>query len=50
MPIFDDIPRADVGPQEHGEPAFAYLNRSGRREADRVRRLVDEWLSRYPVP
>ena len=49
MTIFDDIPRPDVGPPEHGEPAFAYLNRSGRPEADRVRRLVEEWIARYPA-
>ena len=49
MSIFADISRPDVGPPEHGEPGFPYLNRSGRPEADRVRRLVDEWIARYPT-
>jgi hypothetical protein len=48
--IFDDIPRPDRGPPAHGEPAFGYLDRSGRPEADRVRQLVDQWLARYPAP
>ena len=49
MSIFDDVPRRpDLDPPMHGEPAFDYLNRSGRLEAQRVRQLVDEWLARYP--
>jgi hypothetical protein len=46
--IFDDIPRDDAGPPHQDETAFAYLNRSGRIEAQRVRELVDAWLGRYP--
>jgi hypothetical protein len=49
MPLFDDIPRPDTDVPSQHETAFAYLNRSGRQEAVRVRQLVDKWLTRYPA-
>jgi hypothetical protein len=49
MSAFDDIPRARVDPPNQDETAFAYLNASGRVEAVRVRRLVDNWFDRYPA-
>lgn len=49
MSIFDDIIRDSDEPPEQGEGLFAYLNRSNRLEAARVRDLVDDWLSRYPA-
>jgi hypothetical protein len=49
MSIFDDITRDDGGPPQQGEGLFTYLNRSNRPEAVRVRNLVDDWLSRYPI-
>jgi len=49
MTIFDSIPRDRSDPPHQHETAFAYLNRSGRAEADRVRQLVDAWLDRYPA-
>jgi hypothetical protein len=49
MPIFDDIPRPDSDVPDQHEAAFAYLNRSGRPEASRVRQLVEDWLARYPT-
>ena len=47
--LFDDIPRPDMGVHDQHETAFAYLNRSGRPEAARVRQLVENWLARYPA-
>ncbi|WP_419256045.1 hypothetical protein ACN2C6_19235 (plasmid) [Caulobacter sp. ErkDOM-YI] len=50
MPIvFDDIDRDHQGPPTAGETHFSYLNRSGRIEAERVRALVEDWISRYPA-
>lgn len=49
MSAFDAIPRGGSDPPHQNETAFAYLNRSGRPEAQRVRELVDAWLSRYPA-
>ena len=49
MTIFDDIPRDDADPPHQDETAFAYLNRSGRAEAAKVRALVDDWLASYPI-
>jgi hypothetical protein len=48
MTIFDDIPRADMGLPLPDETQFAYLNRSNRPVAERVRKLVDEWFTEYP--
>ena len=47
--VFDDIPRPDIDWPDQHEAAFAYLNRSGRPEAARVRQLVEDWLARYPA-
>jgi len=49
MTAFDDVPRQGRDPPQQDETAFAYLNRSGRAEAGRVRRLVDTWLDHYPL-
>ncbi len=49
MSAFDQIPRTDHRPPPPGEAAFAYLNRSARPEADRVRSLIDQWLAVYPA-
>lgn len=46
--LFDDIDRPDTDVPDHHEAAFAYLNRSGRPEASRVRRLIEDWLTHYP--
>lgn len=47
--VFDDIPRSDNGSPDQDETAFAYLNRSGRAEAARVRQLVNAWFAHYPA-
>jgi hypothetical protein len=48
MSIFDDIPRDDMETPPPDETHFAYLNRSGRAEAARVREKVDAWFAAYP--
>lgn len=48
MSIFDDIARENDQPRQEGEPLFSYPNKSSRPEAQRVRNLVDEWISEYP--
>ena len=49
MSIFDDIPREDQDLPHQDEAAFAYLNRSSRTEAIRVRQLLDFWVDHYPA-
>jgi hypothetical protein len=48
MFLFDDIRRTDMGPALHGEPNFAYLNRSARRPFTNVREVLEQWFLRYP--
>src|SRR5262249_12538465 len=48
MSIFDDLPRDDTGALPQDERQFAYLNRSARAEAARVREKVDAWFAAYP--
>jgi hypothetical protein len=48
MSIFDSIPRDDTEPLPPGESQFAYLNRSGRPEAARVRDKAETWFAGYP--
>lgn len=47
--IFDDIAHELDDPPQQDETAFAYLNRSGRAEAERVRQLVVRWFDHYPA-
>ncbi|HHT9135263.1 MAG TPA: hypothetical protein ACFYD2_10205 [Candidatus Avalokitesvara rifleensis] len=46
--LFDEIERSDTGPQLHSETDYAYLNRSARPDADRIRFVLEDWFSRYP--
>jgi hypothetical protein len=46
--VFDDIERDRGSPAKPGETHFSYLNRATRIEAERVRALVEDWISRYP--
>jgi hypothetical protein len=46
--VFDDIVREDMAVPLPVETQFAYLNRSARPGAARVRKLVDEWFAEYP--
>jgi hypothetical protein len=47
--LFDDVKRTDEGRAAHAEPEFSYLNRSAREDVARVRKVLEEWFSRYPV-
>ncbi|AZG75912.1 hypothetical protein [Methylocystis rosea] len=49
MSIFENIDQNNEDPPREDETAFAYLNRSNRIEAARVRALVDHWLDNYPA-
>jgi hypothetical protein len=48
MTFFDDLPRTDLLPPHQDEPEFAYLKRSARPEAARMRQMLDTWLENYP--
>ena len=48
MRIFDDGTRTDSSPMARAESAFGFLNRSARPEFEEVRRLIEDWGSRYP--
>jgi len=47
--IFDNVARVEDGYSLQGEPAFAYLNRSGRPLAGKIRDMLDAWIAFYPV-
>jgi hypothetical protein len=47
--VFDDIERDQAGPASQSDTQFSYLNRSSRIEAERVRGLIEDWISRYPA-
>jgi hypothetical protein len=46
--LFDDIQREYQGPALYAEPHFAYLNRSARPQAMRIRATLEMWFSHYP--
>src|SRR5690242_10691330 len=46
--LFDDVAREFERPSGHSESAFAFLNRSARPTAARVRTLLDAWFWDFP--
>jgi hypothetical protein len=46
--LFPDVPRDDFTARLQGEPAYAFLNRSGDPHAGEIRDLMTAWLSRVP--
>jgi hypothetical protein len=48
MTIFSTAPRTDMKGMKADDNHFAYLNRSARPEAERVRNLVDRWSLQLP--
>ncbi len=48
MKLFEEIKRDELGPKLETDSAFGFLNRSARPEAERVRKVMEEWLSHYP--
>lgn len=49
MRLFDDLQRDELGPRPQAEPEFSYLNGSGRGAVDRIRQLLEQWFSEFPV-
>jgi hypothetical protein len=49
MCVFDDIDRELEGGARHLISHFDYLNNSDRVEAERVREIIDDFISRYPA-
>lgn len=45
---FDSIQRNDDTHKKNGESSFQFYNRSSRPEIGRVRRLIEDFISRYP--
>jgi hypothetical protein len=46
--VFSTDLRTDAAPGGYSEPMFAYLERSSRVEAAKVRALVDDWFAQFP--
>lgn len=47
--LFDDVTRHDMSPAAHDEDLFSFLNRVGGPFWQRVRELLEDWFSRFPV-
>lgn len=47
--IFDDFDRTDPAPASDTESSYQFLNRVARPGWDKVRDLVDDWFSGYPI-
>lgn len=43
-----DLIRTALDPARYAEPHFAYLDRSARPEAHKIRELLEAWFERYP--
>jgi len=48
MKLFDDIIRAEQDFMMYSEPRFRYLNRSARPEIAVIRKVLEDWFSRFP--
>ena len=47
--LFPDVPRTDLTARLQGEPAYAFLNRSGDPHVAEIRDFMSAWLSRVPA-
>lgn len=47
--IFGDFKRTDPRPASDMESSYRFLNRAARPDVERVRNVVEEWFSEYPV-
>lgn len=47
--LFPDVPRTDLTVRLHGEPTYAFLNRSGDPHVAEIRDLMSAWLSHVPA-
>lgn len=50
MLLFDPnlVDPAKLGPANHGEPSFHYLQTSGKASSARIRDLLEQWFADYP--
>jgi hypothetical protein len=46
--LFDDHERTYIGPANHNESEFSFLNRSARSTISRVRDVLQNWFDQYP--
>ena len=46
--LFEKHLRKDRGPRKYSEPLYVFLDRSPRRDFDKIRRLLGLWYSHYP--
>lgn len=46
--LFEDYERTYMGPSGYSESQYAFLDRSGRPEFERVRSLMNQWFTEYP--
>ena len=49
MKLFDEVERIDQRPAYLTEPAYDYLNHSGREEFTQIREILEDWFSHYPA-
>ena len=47
--VFSNIERSDFSSAGYSESTYSYLNRSARPSAERLRQLIESWVSQYPV-
>lgn len=47
--LFKEKKRNYLGPKTHTESDFEYLDRSGQKDAERVREFLNEWISYFPA-
>lgn len=47
--LFEEKDREYQGPKTYIESDFDYLDRSARKEAERVRQFLNEWIERFPI-
>ena len=48
MTLFDDFQRIDASPSKQNEPIYDFLNRVATPFWDRVRNIIEEWVSQLP--
>lgn len=46
--LFDEIEHEGNGPPEYNESQFSYLNRTAKKDAYKIRAVLEDWFSHYP--
>jgi hypothetical protein len=49
MELFPNRVRTDLDPAHHNENTYDYYARSARRDVSKIRQVLNEWFSSYPV-